>query len=122
MARRSPPKTGRRSPPTSGRKISERGQWFHEIDPADSGDFSGEPAFAFTKILANSANFAETILPELGRALANSMAFAGDPAFGFTRPLTNTFAATDTGTLLMQDYCEPTYFGGDYTGTSATFS
>jgi hypothetical protein len=50
------------------------------------------------------------------------MAFAGDPAFGFTRPLTNTFAATDTGTLLMQDYCEPTYFGGDYTGTSATFS
>lgn len=121
MTRRAPPSKGRRSPPSSGRGVRGRGSFDFQETPGDTANFAGDPAFSFQKALANAANFTESLLFGWSRTPTDTMAFAGEPAFSFGRPVTDSFAATDAGALLMQDYCEPAYFNDDYVGTKTTF-
>ena len=39
----------------------------------------------------------------------------------FARDIVETIFASDSGLLVMQDYCDPTYFAGDYVGVGRSF-
>ena len=44
-----------------------------------------------------------------------------DPEWNLSKNLSDTASTTDAGLLIMQDYCDITYFLEDYVGTSRTF-
>jgi hypothetical protein len=64
---------------------------------------AGVPVFSATRVAADAANAAESIVLK--------------PILG----IIDTPAVSDSGSLRMQDYCSFDYFAQDYVGTSLTF-
>lgn len=113
-------------------------------------DFTDTLTTADSKTLLISPTYVETATPTDTIAFSHSKAFAdgfamndladaGGPVWSFSDTTANiitmsdssllsndkgvadSVTASDSGSLLMQDYCDMTYFAEDYVGTTRTF-
>lgn len=113
---------------------------------ADSTSVSDTSSLATTKVLADTPVITDTFARSLAKSLTSGVAMndsfdAGDGAvFVFTKGVSNIVFAVDsrvlftdkligdmiepvdTGVLIVQNYCDITYFAADYVGVSQIFS
>lgn len=111
----------------------------------DSVSFSDQTSFGVGKALADPVTFSEALSRSISKSLSDGFALddtvaVGDGiAYSFTKSLNNVFFLSDTvsrimtknladpvtlsdsGSALMQSYCDITYFAEDYVGVGFTF-
>lgn len=86
-----------------------------------------EHATAFEKFLADIVTPVDALAgivltdEESDSVVIDDFPVADDPELTIGKNLSETTIASDAGVLLMQDYCDITYFLEDYVGTSRTF-
>lgn len=94
---------------------------------SDSVASSEATTVAFEKFLADVINPVDTITginftdAEDDAVVIDALGIDDDPVVAVGKVLADTSSATDSGVLLMQDYCDITYFLEDYVGQSRTF-
>lgn len=114
-------------------------------DFADTASFSDVFSQSLDKPLADSMSDADAATLAVAKLIADSMAMADsvvgitftdgeddalaiddlgmddDPEWNLGKNLSDTASTTDAGLLIMQNYCDITYFLEDYVGESRTF-
>ena len=114
-------------------------------DFADTASFSDVFSQSLNKPLADSMSDADAATLAVAKLIADSMAMADsvvgisfvdqendalaiddlgigdDPEWNLGKNLSDTASTTDAGLLIMQNYCDITYFLEDYVGESRTF-
>lgn len=114
-------------------------------DFADTASFSDVFSQSLDKPLADSMSDADAATLAVAKLIADSLAMADsvvginftdneddavaiddlgiddDPEWNLGKNLSDTASTTDAGLLIMQDYCDITYFLEDYVGLSRTF-
>ena len=114
-------------------------------DFADTASFSDVFSQSLDKPLADSMSDADAATLAVAKLIADSLAMADsvvginftdneddavaiddlgiddDPEWNLGKNLSDTASTTDAGLLIMQDYCDITYFLEDYVGQSRTF-
>jgi hypothetical protein len=82
---------------------------------------------AVDKLIADSLAIIDSVvgisfIDEENDALAiDDLGLDDDPEWNLGKNLSDTASTTDAGLLIMQDYCDITYFLEDYVGQSRTF-
>lgn len=82
---------------------------------------------AVTKLIADSLAIVDSVVgisfvDQENDALAiDDLGVDDDPAWELSKNLSDTASTTDAGLLIMQNYCDITYFLEDYVGESRTF-
>jgi hypothetical protein len=93
----------------------------------DSMTAADAASVAVTKLLADSLAMADSVVginftDNENDALAiDDLGVDDDPAWELSKNLSDTASTTDAGVLIMQNYCDITYFLEDYVGESRTF-
>lgn len=85
---------------------------------------SDATAYAVAKQLSDSATLSDTLALQTAKSLGDSVSLS-DAALAitsFSRGFSNMIEAVDEGLLVMQNYCDTTYFAEDYVGQSRIFS
>ena len=83
--------------------------------------------FAVNKLITDSLAIIDSVvgisfIDEENDALAiDDLGLDDDPEWNLGKNLSDTASTTDAGLLIMQDYCDITYFLEDYVGQSRTF-
>jgi hypothetical protein len=114
-------------------------------DFADTTSFSDAATRSVDKLLADSVTETDAATLAVAKLIADSMAMADsvvginftdgeddalaiddlgigdDPEWNLGKNLSDTASTTDAGLLIMQDYCDITYFLEDYVGQARTF-
>lgn len=114
-------------------------------DFADTASFSDAATRSVDKVLADSVAEADAATLAVTKLIADSLAMADsvvgisfvdqendalaiddlgvddDPAWDLGKNLSEAVSTSDSGLLIMQNYCNITYFAEDYVGTSRTF-
>lgn len=114
-------------------------------DFADTASFSDAATRSVDKLLADSVTETDAATLAVAKLIADSLAIIDsvvgisfvdsendalaiddlgiddDPAIDISKNLSDTASTTDAGLLIMQDYCDITYFLEDYVGLSRTF-
>lgn len=93
----------------------------------DSISDSDAAAVAVTKLIADSLAMADSLVSvnftdaEDDALAIDDLGIDDDPEWNLGKNLSDTASTTDSGLLIMQDYCDITYFAEDYAGLSRTF-
>lgn len=94
---------------------------------ADSVNETDAVSLAVTKLIADSLAMADSVVGinftdnEDDAVAIDDLGVDDDPAWVLGKNLSDTASTTDAGLLIMQDYCDITYFLEDYVGQSRTF-
>jgi hypothetical protein len=112
---------------------------------ADTASFSDAATRSVSKVLADSVTETDAATLAVAKLIADSLAIidsvvgitftdgeddalaiddlgiGDDPEWNLGKNLSDTASTTDAGLLIMQDYCDITYFLEDYVGLSRTF-
>lgn len=112
---------------------------------ADTTSFSDAAARDVSKLLADSLTSADTATAAVTKLIADSLSMVDsvvginvvdaendalaiddlgvddDPAIDIFKNLSDAASTTDAGLLIMQNYCDITYFAEDYVGLSRAF-
>jgi hypothetical protein len=84
-------------------------------------------SIAFTKFLTDIVSSSDTLAgivftdEQDDSVVVDDFPVTDDPELTIGKNLLDTTTASDAGLLVMQDYCDITYFLEDYVGTSRTF-
>jgi len=82
---------------------------------------------AVTKLIADSVAMADSVVSinftdtEDDALAIDDLGMDDDPEWNLGKNLSDTASTTDAGLLIMQNYCDITYFLEDYVGESRTF-
>jgi hypothetical protein len=93
----------------------------------DSLAASDAASVAVTKLLADSLAMADSVVGitftdgEDDALAIDDLGIGDDPEWNLGKNLSDTTSTTDAGLLIMQNYCDITYFLEDYVGESRTF-
>jgi len=94
---------------------------------ADSVTETDAATVAVTKLIADSVAMADSVVSinftdtEDDALAIDDLGMDDDPEWNLGKNLSDTASTTDAGLLIMQDYCDITYFLEDYVGQSRTF-
>lgn len=94
---------------------------------ADSVTETDAATRAVTKLIADSLAMADSVVGitftdgEDDALAIDDLGIGDDPEWNLGKNLSDTASTTDAGLLIMQDYCDITYFLEDYVGLSRTF-
>jgi hypothetical protein len=94
---------------------------------ADSMSDADAATLAVAKLIADSLAMADSVVGinftdnEDDAVAIDDLGIDDDPAWNLGKNLADTASTTDAGLLIMQDYCDITYFLEDYVGQSRTF-
>lgn len=94
---------------------------------ADNITETDAASLAVTKLIADSLAMADSVVginftdTENDALAIDDLGIDDDPAWVLGKNLSETVSTSDSGLLIMQDYCDITYFAEDYVGTSRTF-
>jgi hypothetical protein len=94
---------------------------------ADSVTETDAATRAVTKLIADSLAIIDSVVgisfvdSENDALAIDDLGIDDDPAIDISKNLSDTASTTDAGLLIMQDYCDITYFLEDYVGLSRTF-
>tara|TARA_R110000868_G_scaffold93308_1_gene258256 strand:- start:105 stop:767 length:663 start_codon:yes stop_codon:yes gene_type:complete len=94
---------------------------------ADSVTETDAATRAVTKLIADSLAMVDSVVSinftdaENDALAIDDLGIGDDPAWNLGKNLSDTASTTDAGLLIMQDYCDITYFLEDYVGLSRTF-
>lgn len=94
---------------------------------ADSVTETDAATRAVTKLIADSLAMADSVVGinftdnEDDAVAIDDLGIDDDPEWNLGKNLADTASTTDAGLLIMQDYCDITYFLEDYVGQSRTF-
>jgi hypothetical protein len=94
---------------------------------ADSVTETDAATRAVTKLIADAVAMADSVVginftdAENDALAIDDLGIDDDPAWNLGKNLSDTASTTDAGLLIMQDYCDITYFLEDYVGLSRTF-
>jgi hypothetical protein len=109
---------------TSQDQVSDIAVGKELADIAEAADLHN---IAFSKFLADIVTPSDTLAgivftdEEDDSVVVDDFPVTDDPELTIGKNLLDTTIASDAGLLLMQDYCDITYFLEDYVGTSRTF-
>lgn len=103
--------------------------FFQSLDKplADSMSDADAATLAVAKLIADSLAMADSVVGinftdnEDDAVAIDDLGIDDDPEWNLGKNLSDTASTTDAGLLIMQDYCDITYFLEDYVGTSRTF-
>lgn len=93
----------------------------------DSVSETDAAALAVTKLIADSLAMVDSVVgiaftdAEDDALAIDDLGIDDDPAWNLGKNLADTTSTSDSGLLIMQDYCDITYFAEDYVGLSRTF-
>ena len=96
-------------------------------DFADSTIQDDAATVAVAKLIADSLAIVDSVVgisfvDQENDALAiDDLGIDDDPAWDLGKNLSEAVSTSDSGLLIMQDYCDITYFAEDYVGLSRTF-
>jgi hypothetical protein len=94
---------------------------------ADSVTETDAATLAVTKLIADSVAMADSVVGitftdgEDDALAIDDLGIGDDPEWNLGKNLSDTASTTDAGLLIMQNYCDITYFLEDYVGESRTF-
>jgi hypothetical protein len=94
---------------------------------ADSVTETDAATRAVTKLIADSLAMVDSVVGitfsdgEDDALAIDDLGIGDDPEWNLGKNLSDTASTTDAGLLIMQDYCDITYFLEDYVGLSRTF-
>jgi hypothetical protein len=94
---------------------------------ADSVTETDAAALAVTKLIADAVAMADSVVGinftdgEDDALAIDDLGIGDDPEWNLGKNLSDTASTTDAGVLIMQDYCDITYFLEDYVGQARTF-
>ena len=94
---------------------------------ADSMSDADAATLAVTKLIADSLAMVDSVVGinftdnEDDAVAIDDLGIDDDPEWNLGKNLADTASTTDAGLLIMQDYCDITYFLEDYVGQSRTF-
>jgi hypothetical protein len=94
---------------------------------ADSMSDSDAATIAVAKLIADSMAMADSVVGinftdgEDDALAIDDLGIGDDPEWNLGKNLSDTASTTDAGLLIMQDYCDITYFLEDYVGEARTF-
>jgi hypothetical protein len=94
---------------------------------ADSTTSTDAATVAVTKLIADAVAMADSVVGitftdgEDDALAIDDLGIGDDPEWNLGKNLSDTASTTDAGLLIMQDYCDITYFLEDYVGQSRTF-
>jgi len=94
---------------------------------ADSVTETDAATRAVTKLIADSLAMADSVVGinftdnEDDAVAIDDLGIDDDPEWNLGKNLADTASTTDAGLLIMQDYCDITYFLEDYVGQARTF-
>ena len=83
--------------------------------------------FAVTKLIDDSLTLVDSVVginftdTEDDAVVIDDLGIDDDPEWNLGKNLSDTASTTDAGVLIMQDYCDITYFLEDYVGEARTF-
>jgi hypothetical protein len=109
---------------TSQDQVSDIAVGKELADIAEAADLHN---IAFSKFLADIVTPSDTLAgivftdEEDDSVVVDDFPVTDDPELTIGKNLLDTTIASDAGLLVMQDYCDITYFLEDYVGTSRTF-
>lgn len=103
--------------------------FFQSLDKplADSMSDADAATLAVAKLIADSLAMVDSVVgisfvDQENDALAiDDLGVDDDPAWDLGKNLSEAVSTSDSGLLIMQDYCDITYFAEDYVGLSRTF-
>lgn len=105
----------------------------------DSVAPSDSTAFDVSRVTSDSISETDLLAISFDGAYTDSTTLVDNPAIGFSRPVSDSFGQTDaivlnpnlgpsdsvsfteSGSMFVQSYADPTYFAEEYVGTSYTF-
>lgn len=93
----------------------------------DSVSETDAATLAVTKLIADSLAMVDSVVgiaftdAEDDALAIDDLGVDDDPAWNLGKNLADTTSTSDSGLLIMQDYCDITYFAEDYVGQSRTF-
>ena len=94
---------------------------------ADSMSDADAATLAVAKLIADSLAMADSVVGinftdnEDDAVAIDDLGIDDDPEWNLGKNLSDTASTTDAGVLIMQDYCDITYFLEDYVGQARTF-
>ena len=94
---------------------------------ADSMSDADAATLAVAKLIADSLAMADSVVGinftdnEDDAVAIDDLGIDDDPEWNLGKNLADTASTTDAGLLIMQDYCDITYFLEDYVGQARTF-
>lgn len=94
---------------------------------ADSMSDADAATLAVTKLIADAVAMADSVVGinftdgEDDALAIDDLGIGDDPEWNLGKNLSDTASTTDAGLLIMQDYCDITYFLEDYVGEARTF-
>jgi hypothetical protein len=94
---------------------------------ADSTTSTDAATVAVTKLIADAVAMADSVVSinftdgEDDALAIDDLGIGDDPEWNLGKNLSDTASTTDAGLLIMQDYCDITYFLEDYVGQARTF-
>jgi hypothetical protein len=94
---------------------------------ADSVTETDAATLAVTKLIADAVAMADSVVSinftdtENDALAIDDLGIGDDPEWNLGKNLSDTASTTDAGLLIMQDYCDITYFLEDYVGQARTF-
>ena len=94
---------------------------------ADSMSDADAATLAVAKLIADAVAMADSVVGinftdgEDDALAIDDLGIGDDPEWNLGKNLSDTASTTDAGLLIMQDYCDITYFLEDYVGQARTF-
>lgn len=79
------------------------------------------PALFLSKTAAESAAVQDVIDVVLNKIPSDTGTFSDVFINQYAKNVTNNLGLSDTGSIVVQSYCGPDYFAGDYVGIARTF-
>ena len=79
------------------------------------------PALFLSKTAADSAAVQDVIDVVLNKIPSDTGTFSDVFINQYAKNVTNNLGLSDTGSIVVQSYCGPDYFAGDYVGIARTF-
>lgn len=89
---------------------------------ADTASAADTRTANFTKIVSDLAALADATALSASKMLADTPTLADVVAISAGKSIIDTATAFDSGFIVMQDYCDFTYFAEDYVGESRAFT
>lgn len=120
--------------------VSELFVFGRAFEEGDSAGFSESSVFAIGKGLSDSGLFSESVSVNYDKLLIDQAGIEDSPRMSLAKLLNESGIATDvlvksaskglsdsplvgdSGSVTIQDYCDPSYFAQDYVGDSRTFT
>lgn len=108
-------------PLSDSARVSEGENYFAE-DYVEPGYVAVPFYINFSKVLSDLAVSADAAALSLSRATSDTASLTDAVALAPRLGIIDQAAASDSGSLRMQDYCDFTYFAEDYVGESRVFT